>query len=62
MLSFTPKDGQWHRCPIFWPLWPVRLENGRFAAYGKLWRCWDGRKWKYRQDEETAEEFYDRNW
>jgi hypothetical protein len=56
-----PKYLKWHE--VGHPLFPIRLENGqRSRQTGKLWRRWDGTSWVYKQDDETPEEWGDRQW
>ncbi|HEV7436952.1 MAG TPA: hypothetical protein VGO22_19120 [Pseudorhizobium sp.] len=52
---------KWHE--VNPPLFPVKLENGRRSShFGTLWRRWDGKSWVYKQDDETPEEWGDRQW
>jgi hypothetical protein len=53
----------WQKCHL--PFFPRRMMDGRWttSAGGQVWRRkrQDG-KWEYQQDEETVEEWLDRQW
>lgn len=53
---------QWKKCNQ--PLLPVRLVNGKWSSLnGQMWRRRKPNgKLEYQQDEETLEEFYNRQW
>lgn len=55
------EDAYWHECN---PFIPVKTIDGKWTlSPGKIWRRKrpDG-KWEYRQDEETFDEWIDRQW
>lgn len=51
----------WHKCNAFFPR---RLVGGRFSRLvnPKLQRRWNGTAWEYRDEEETFDEWADRQW
>lgn len=60
MFKSTPEvsKGDWHR---HMPLLPVRLNTGKLSGLnGAIWRRWDGKRWEYRQDAETYDEWLER--
>lgn len=55
LFKQSPKDGNWYS---YTPWFFVRLHDGSISrAFGKVWRRWNGKKWEYRQDPETDEDF-----
>lgn len=56
----TDDESLWHKC---WLILPRLLINGKLSlGPGQVWRRKVNGKWQYRQDEETDEEFLDRQW
>lgn len=57
--SDPPNPHLWHKCGQ--PLLPVILEDGRLQIPGRqLWRRKVNGRWVYQQDEETEEEWDNR--
>jgi len=50
----------WRRC---YPLIPHRTVTGTWTnPYGRIWRRKRNERWEYREDEETEQEWLDRQW
>lgn len=62
-LKAPAKDGLWHR---YMPTFPfVRLDDGTLCrAHGQIWCRYDvyARRWTYRQDAETEDDYMSRLW
>ena len=51
----------WHKCRS--PFFMRRtVDGGWTSGHGQTWRRWNGKRWEYRQDEETKEEWEARQW
>jgi len=55
-------QSRWQKCRT--PFIPRRTVDGGWTSFmGQTWkRLQDDGKWEYRQDEETEEDFYHRQW
>lgn len=59
-MADEKKNGLWHEHN---PLFRVRLTDGTYSrGFGQIYRRWKANKWEYRQDEETDEEYNDRQY
>ncbi len=59
-LREPPRDGIWH---AYTPLLLVRLTSGRWSRpEGQIWCRYSSGRWEFQQDEETEEEWLNRQW
>lgn len=59
-MTDEKKNGLWY---AYNPLLRVKLIDGSYSSgFGQVYRRWDGAKWSYRQDQETEEEYLDRQY
>ena len=49
----------WHRGYTRWPL--IRTIDG-YLTGGNVWCRWNGKKWEYKEIEETIDDYWKRQW
>jgi hypothetical protein len=62
MLVNQGDEALWHKCHP--PIFPRRtVDEGRTWKVGQTWRRRNAEgKWEYKQDEETLQEYFDRQY
>lgn len=59
-MSDEKKNGLWHPHN---PILPVKLTDGTYSlGFGQVYRRWIAGKWEYRQEPETEDEYWDRQY